>query len=516
MTELVPTGIRGLDEILLGGLIRNNATLVKGAAGSGKTVLGIQYVYNGATRFNEPGIIVSFETNPEKFHQDLAGFGWNLQALHDARKLDLVFTSPEVLQSELNDPQSVLLQRAAEIGARRIFIDAVSIVGPSKSDSHFRGNGNGSYRSSLNLMINNLHRSGLTAMISHELAEQGDPALSLEAADVLADSVIKLERGQRDRGVYRSISIEKSRGQNSDAGRHTLRITPGIGIEVFRRVQAEIRDIAPQPTSGVQRSVVGVDALDTLFGGGVYDGSVTLVIGVSGSGKSLLGYQIAAESGRRGRHALLVSLDEHPLQIQRNAEAVGIDLREQAQAGSVCHLHDSPLELEVDAHFHEIRRVIDEHNIERLVVDGLTTYQNAIGDQRVFREFVHGLMAFAKRRLMTTFILYENPEIFGISRFMPDANISSIVDNILLLSFVEIGNEVRRSLTVVKARGCSHELVSREFKIGAGGISLVQPDGSSATSFDQLDSILSRAPKRWRHDDGPSARKRTGRDDDTS
>jgi circadian clock protein KaiC len=501
VTELVPTGIRGLDEILLGGLIRNNTTLVKGAAGSGKTVLGIQYVHNGATRFDEPGIIVSFETNPEKFHQDVAGFGWTLQTLHEARKLDLVFTSPEVLQSELNDPQSVLLQRAAEIGARRIFIDAVSIVGPSKADNHFGENGSGSYRSSLNLMINNLHRSGLTALISHELAEQGCPALNLEVADVLADSVIKLERGQRDRGVYRALSIEKSRGQNVDAGRHTLRITSGIGIEVFRRVQAEIRDLTPQQTSGVQRSVVGVEALDTIFGGGVYDGSVTLVIGVSGSGKSLLGYQIAAESGRRGRKALLVSLDEHPLQIQRNAEAAAIDLRAQAQAGSVCHLHDSPLELEVDAHFHEMKRLIDQHKIERLIVDGLTTYQNAIGDQRIFREFVHGLMAFAKRRLMTTFILYENPEIFGISRFMPDANISSIVDNILLLSFVEVGNEARRCLTVLKARGCSHDLVSREFKIGAGGISLLQPNGGVATSFDRLDSLLSRAPNRWRQED---------------
>ena len=134
-----------------------------------------------------------------------------------------------------------------------------------------------------------------------------------------------------------------------------------------------------------------------------------------------------------------------------------------------CYLHDSPLELEIDTHYHKIKQIIEEHQIERLVLDGLTTYQNAIGDQRIFREFVHGLMAFAKRRLITTFILYENPEVFGITRLMPDAAISSIVDNILLLSFVEIGNQVRRGLTVIKARGCAHDLVSREFTIGAGG-----------------------------------------------
>jgi circadian clock protein KaiC len=300
--------------------------------------------------------------------------------------------------------------------------------------------------------------------------------------------------------IYRSIAIEKSRGQDFDPGRHTLLITPGAGIEVFRRVQAEVRELDEQPTSRTKRSLIGVEALDTVFGGGVYEASVTLVVGVSGAGKSLLGYQIAAESGKNGYPALLVSLDEHPLQIQRNANALGLDLGEQAAAGTVRYLHDSPLELEVDTHYHKIKQMVEEHQIERIVIDGLTTYQNAIGDQRIFREFVHGLMAFAKRRLMTTFILYENPEVFGITRFMPDAAISSIVDNILLLSFVEVGNEVRRCLTVIKARGCAHDLVSREFTIGAGGICLVaDPGGGFKTPFNQLDSLLSRAPKRRRH-----------------
>jgi circadian clock protein KaiC len=499
MVQLVPTGIRGLDEILLGGIIRNNTALVKGISGSGKTLLGIQFVYNGAVRFDEPGIIVSFEANPEKFHQDAEAFGWNLQALHDAGRLELIFTSPQVLQTELDDPQSLLLQRANEIRARRIFIDTVSLF-PGAANGQSKPSGHGSYRSMLNQMMNNLHRAGLTAMIAHEVTGQSELICSLEIADVLADTVILVDRGRRERGIYRSIAIEKSRGQDFDAGRHTLQITPAVGIEVFRRVQAEVRNLGEQPTSRAKRSLIGVEALDTVFGGGVYEASVTLVIGVSGAGKSLLGYQIAAESGKSGHPALLVSLDEHPLQIQRNANALGLDLSGQFAAGTVQYLHDSPLELEIDSHFHKIKQVIEEHRIERIVLDGLTTYQNAIGDQRIFREFVHGLMAFAKRRLVTTFILYENPEVFGITRFMPDAAISSIVDNILLLSFVEIGSQVRRSLTVIKARGCAHDLVSREFIIGAGGICLVtDPGGVLKIPFNQMDSLLSRAPKRRPH-----------------
>jgi len=500
MVQLVPTGIRGLDEILLGGIIRNNTVLVKGIAGSGKTLLGIQFVYNGAVRFDEPGIVVSFEANPEKFHQDAEGFGWNLQELHDAGRLELIFTSPEVLQTELDDPQSLLLQRANEIQARRIFIDTVSLFQGADANGLSKACGRGSYRSMLNQVMNNLHRAGLTAIIAHEVTQHDELVFSLEVADVLADTVIRVDRGRRERGIYRSIAIEKSRGQDFDAGRHTLLITPGVGIEVFRRVQAEVRGLGEQPTSRAKRSLTGVEALDTVFGGGVYEASVTLVIGVSGAGKSLLGYQVAAESGKNGHPALLVSLDEHPLQIQRNADALGLNLGEQFRAGTVQYLHDSPLELEIDTHYHKIKQIIEDHQIERLVLDGLTTYQNALGDQRIFREFVHGLMAFTKRRLITTFILYENPEVFGITRFMPDAAISSIVDNILLLSFVEIGNQVRRSLTVIKARGCAHDIVSREFTIGAGGMSLVEDRGGGLNMpFHRLDSLLSRAPKRRPH-----------------
>ena len=78
------------------------------------------------------------------------------------------------------------------------------------------------------------------------------------------------------------------------------------------------------------------------------------------------------------------------------------------------------------------------------MVDGLTAVRNAVHDEGRFREFMHGLMAFTKQRLMTTVLCYEHPELFGISRFMPDAGISSIVDNIILLNFVELGDRLHR------------------------------------------------------------------------
>jgi circadian clock protein KaiC len=111
--HLIPTGIAGLDDILRGGIPRGNIVLVEGAAGTGKTLLGMEFVYRGITAQNEPGIIVSFEVAPQKLMRDAAGFGWNLEALSQQNKLKIIFTSPQVLSQELRSPDSLLLETAA-------------------------------------------------------------------------------------------------------------------------------------------------------------------------------------------------------------------------------------------------------------------------------------------------------------------------------------------------------------------------------------------------------------------
>src|SRR5208282_2455405 len=133
----------------------------------------------------------------------------------------------------------------------------------------------------------------------------------------------------------------------------------------------------------------------------------------------------------------------------------------------------SPQELEIDAHFDLIVRTIEKHKIQRLLIDGMTSYSSALEDPGLYRDFIHSLVAYSKHRLMTTFFNYENPELFGVSHYMPDYAVSSIVDNLILMNFVELGTSLRRAITVAKARGSEHEFVTREYTIGPGGISLL-------------------------------------------
>jgi circadian clock protein KaiC len=230
----------------------------------------------------------------------------------------------------------------------------------------------------------------------------------------------------------------------------------------------------------------------------VFDGSTTMVVGVSGVGKTVLSTQILREGAKQKKTGLLISLDEHPEQIIRNAQTLGLNLEEQVADGTIQILFESPQELDIDAHYARIVHLVETHDIQRMVIDGMTSYSTAIGEVAVYRDFFHAIVAFSKQRLMTTFFNYENPEFLGISSYMPDFPVSSVVDNLIVMSLVEINNSLHRCMSVVKSRGSKHSFDTREFVIGQGGISLVplEKNMESAIPLQKYSSLLSRAPTR--------------------
>jgi circadian clock protein KaiC len=227
-----------------------------------------------------------------------------------------------------------------------------------------------------------------------------------------------------------------------------------------------------------------------------------MVVGLSGVGKTVLGTQILREGSLRQKtRGLLISLDEHPAQIIRNAQTLGLNLEEQVADGTIQIMFEPPQELDVDAHYARIIQLVEEREIQRMVIDGMTSYSTAIGDIRIYRDFFHALVAYSKHRLMTTFFNYENPEFLGISSYMPDFPVSSIVDNLILMSLVEINNSLHRCISVVKSRGSRHSFETREFVIGQGGISLVplKENLLAELPLQSYSSLLSRAPTRLSH-----------------
>src|SRR5205085_1248539 len=194
---------------------------------------------------------------------------------------------------------------------------------------------------------------------SHEIGRVPESLATLDMAGFLADTVIQLDCVRHRRGIRRTIEIVKSRGQRYEGGEHTLRIEEGTGLTVVRRVQAPVRRDLAQPTSRAKRSLIGVAAVDDLIGGGIFIGSTTMVVGVSGSGKTVLSTQLLLEGARKNnQRGLLVSLDEHPAQIIRNAETLGLDLNREVESGMLHILFESPQELDLDSHYARITRMI--------------------------------------------------------------------------------------------------------------------------------------------------------------
>lgn len=278
--DLIKTGIKGLDTILLGGIPRGNIILVEGAAGTGKTTLGLEFIYRGITEFDEPGMIILFEVSPDKLVRDATQFGWDLRELERQGRLKIVFTSRSVFSQEMQQADSLLLTEAAEIGARRIFVD-----GLRRPTLDIGGDG-------FQVLAEGLHREQLTAMLALEVAPGEVPQRASQAPEeFVADTILVVGIERIQRAVQRSIEIVKSRGQGYEMGIHTFGILDGKGLEVYRRVQMP-RGIEREHAAAYDpqtRIPSGIPGLDPLLNGGYFVGSTTLVVGISGVGKSVMG-----------------------------------------------------------------------------------------------------------------------------------------------------------------------------------------------------------------------------------
>ena len=500
--DLVKTGISGLDDILTGGIPRGNVILLEGAIGTGKTTTGIEFVYRGASQFGEPGIIVLFEVSPEKVVRDAAWFGWDLPELERANLLKIIFTTRQVFRQELQQADSLLLDEAAKIGARRIFVDGVAGV--------MGGVGGQEPREAFHVLVEGLSREHLTAVLALEAsAINGDQPRALPEESI-ADTVIRLRMEDMSRATVRSIEIVKSRGHDFQMGRHTFRILDGHGIQVYRRVQAprkasRDRAAAFDPTTRVS---TGIEGLDEIVNGGYFLGSTTVVAGISGVGKSVMALQYIAEGARRGERSLMLTLDEQVPQVMRNASSVGIDLQRLVDQGIVRVHYDPPQEIEVDQHFHEIERIVTEFKPRRVAFDSLSTYGSNLGTRgRTFRDFFHALVALMKEHQIAAVYNHENPEMLGMSSMMGEFAMSSLVDNIILMNWVEIGDAFRLGLTVAKMRANPTTRTTFECEILDGrGMRVLPrhlPVGVAQLPFSGYQGLISRSPTRHPGPDEP-------------
>ncbi|MFC4023934.1 ATPase domain-containing protein [Oceanobacillus longus] len=260
------TGINGLDSILGGGLPKGSAIIVEGAPGTGKTTLGIQFLYNGIKQYNENGIIITFEEFPEQIYADMEHFGWDLKALERQNKMRVISLSPETLIGQMLTPNGLFEQMVNEINCKRIVIDSISLLKFLNRNSEIKG------REILYTLRNILRKFKLTSLLIQEQADLDSNHVPFE--HFIFDGLIRLslkEHLQLFR--QRTLEVLKMRGSSILEGEHIYRITEkGIYVVLASRTVADIHD-----SQSDLRLKTGIASLDDILGGGLDRGNIYML-----------------------------------------------------------------------------------------------------------------------------------------------------------------------------------------------------------------------------------------------
>ena len=487
------TGIKGFDDILGGGIREGDSILIQGAPGTGKTTAGMQFIVQGVKEYGEPGVIVVFEYEPRKLLDDAEGFGWDLEKLEKENKLKVIYTSASVILDEIHSKDNLIAQTVKEIGAKRIFIDSLTPL-----RHHAEVISNRPFRHSLDLLTEFLSDLDLTSILSQEAPEGlRSQEVTIGSEQYLVDGVVELRHELHHRNIHRYAEIIKLRGRDPVLGQHSFLIKSGAGIEMYRRAQSQPKYVEDNSTFSSERLSSGIEGLDKILDGGLYKGSITMISGISGTGKSLACMQFLAEGAKQGENTLYVSLEESPKQLINEGKNIGIpeDLFETEKIRIMYH---PPVELELDIHFHKMFAAVEKYQIKRVVVDSMTAYSSSNTEET--KEFFYALTSILKSKGATVFLSYEASELFGVSEISHRPKTSSIVDNIILLNYIEISTQLRRGITVPKARGTNNNRDTHEFVIDKDGIHVL-PNGEGNRRVEQLPfnsyrSLIGKAPTR--------------------
>ncbi|WP_068817520.1 circadian clock protein KaiC [Phormidesmis priestleyi] len=478
--QKIRTLIEGFDDISHGGLPIGRTTLISGTSGTGKTLFSAQFLYNGITQFDEPGIFVTFEESPADIITNALSFGWDLQKFIDEGKLFILDASPDPEGQDVvgNFDLSALIERIQyairKYKARRVSIDSVTAVFQQYDAA-------GVVRREIFRLVARLKQVGVTTIMTTERIDEYGQVARFGVEEFVSDNVVIVRNVLEGERRRRTVEVLKLRGTTHMKGEYPFTIT-NQGINIFPLGAMRLT----QRSSNIRVSS-GVTMLDTMCGGGFFKDSIILTTGATGTGKTLLVSKFLQEACQRGDRAILFAYEESRAQLSRNAYSWGIDFEDLEQKGLLKIICAYPESAGLEDHLQIIKSEIAEFKPSRIAIDSLSALARGVSNN-AFRQFVIGLAGFAKQEEITGFFTNTTDQFMG-SHSITDSHISTITDTIIMLQYVEIRGEMSRALNVFKMRGSWHDKGIREYTISAQG-----PDIKG--SFRNFEGIISGSPTR--------------------
>jgi len=460
------TGIAGFDDVTNGGFAVGHAFLLEGVPGTGKTTLALQFLMAGAAR-GERCLYITLSETAGELRAAAASHGWTLPP-----EIELFELVPGESLLDDRQQQSLLYSSDLELGetTRDIFaaferVQPSRVVLDSLSELRLLAQSSLRYRRQILALKHYFMRRKATVLLLDDCtAEAGD-----RTVHTIVHGVVRLEELAPDYGAERRrMRISKYRGQAFRGGYHDFVIAFG-GISVFPRL------VAAEHRAFMVREQVksGVAELDALLGGGIEQGSSTLILGPAGTGKSTFGLQYIAASAERGERAALYVFDEELGLLFDRAAAMGFDLRAMRKSGALHIEQLDAAELSPGEFAHRVRNCVDRHGVQTVMIDSLNGYQAAMPHEQALTLHIHELIQYLNRVGASTFLTVAQHGLVGDMKAPVD--VTYLADTVVLLRYFEAIGEVRRAVSVIKKRSGRHEPTIREYRISQRGLELGQP-----------------------------------------
>lgn len=457
-----PTGIGGLDDLTLGGLPAGRPTLLCGSAGCGKTLFGMTFLVNGATKFGETGVFMSFEEREQDLAANVHSLGFDVQELIAKKKLVIDYVRIERAEIEESGEYDleglfVRLGHAIDaIGAKRVVLDTVEALFSGLADTTI-------LRAELRRLFGWLKDKGVTAVITAERGEGQLTRFGIE--EYVSDCVILLDNRVQEQVVTRRLRVVKYRGSAHGTNEYPFLIDDE-GISVL-----------PITSAGLGHSIsdeavpTGVKDLDAMLGlGGYYKGSSVLFSGLAGTGKSTFGVSFADATCNRGERSLYFAFEESPDQVVRNMRSVGIDLKKHMDSGLLRFEAARPSLFGFEMHLARMNRDIEQFKPATIIVDPISAFRGPTTE-------IHATLVRLADICKTKGITVVFTSLSAVDEQMSESerSVSSLMDTWISLRDVEADGERNRILYLLKSRGMSHSKQIREYELSDDGIHLTVP-----------------------------------------
>jgi circadian clock protein KaiC len=426
------TGVSGLDEILYGGLQKNNVFLVEGDPGTGKTTLALQFLLSGTAQ-GERSLLLTLSESRRELDSIARGHGWSLDSVDIVELIpaeanlnpeqSYTFFHPEEI--ELADTVQALNNEIEKARPARVVLDSLAELRLLAQDARH-------YRRQILALKKHLTGRDITVLL---LDDRTSAAKERQLHSVV-HGVFSLERLPREYGrIRRRLEISKMRGAAFMEGFHDYTIETG-GLHIFPRLSAAEHH-APFDRESI---LSGVHELDNLLGGGLDRGSSTLITGPAGCGKSTLALKYAIGAAGRGEHIGIYTFEEGSIEVEQ------ID----------------PAELSPGEFAARVRHSVENKGARMIVIDSLNGYLAAMPQEEFLTLQMHELLSYLNQRGVVTILVLAQHGVFELEN---SVDLSYMADAIVLLRFFEARGEVRKAVSVVKKRSSAHERTIRELEI---------------------------------------------------